>query len=101
MKLAYISKDDPLDIMSFSGISAFMAKSLEKQDISIDYVGPLEEDYSLPAKLKAKFYGHLFKKRYLPWAEPAALQKLALQVSKNLSALEPDVIFSLGTMQIA
>lgn len=101
MRIAYISKDNPRDPITFSGISYYLAKSLEKQSISLDYIGPLIENYSLSLKIKSQLYRYFLKKNYLPWTEPQCLMDLAFQVSQKLSDLDSDIIFSLGTMPIA
>lgn len=101
MKLAYVTTFEPLDMMSWSGISYHLAKSLENESISLEYIGPLQFNSSLLIDFKTRLYRKIFKKDHLPWVEPTILKKYAQQVSDILASCDVDIIFSLGTSQIA
>jgi glycosyltransferase involved in cell wall biosynthesis len=101
MKLAYVTIFDPLDIKGWSGISYYLAKSLENQSISLEYIGPLKEKSTRLINLKTRLYRRLFKKDHMPWTEPTILKDFAQQVSAKLASSDADIIFSLGPAQIA
>jgi glycosyltransferase involved in cell wall biosynthesis len=96
MKIAYISPYNAKDIKYWSGLGYYIAKSLENQSFSIEYLGPLKKNYLLiiPAIFKYYFYSLLFKKRYFRHLEPFLLKYYAHQVSKKLQNSDADIIFS-------
>ncbi|MBD2605243.1 glycosyltransferase family 4 protein [Scytonema hofmannii FACHB-248] len=101
MKLAYVTTFEPLDMTSWSGSSYHLAKSLENQSISLEYIGPLKRKSSVVSDFKTRLHKKLFKKDRLTWVQPTVLKKYAQEVSDKLASSDADMIFSLGTSQIA
>lgn len=101
IKIAYVTTFDPQSILSWSGIGYYMLHSLKKDNISIDYIGPLKEIYSYIFKGKQLLYKYFLGKRYLRDREPIILRYYANQVHKRLAGLDADIVFSPGTIPIA
>lgn len=101
MKIAYVTTYDAMDIRNWSGIGYYKAQALKNQSISLEYIGPLREKYSLLFKGKQYLYNRLLNKRYLRDREPLILKDYAHQVSRKLSGINIDIVFSPGTIPIA
>ncbi|MEM7727263.1 MAG: glycosyltransferase family 4 protein [Cyanobacteria bacterium P01_A01_bin.45] len=101
MRLAYISNYNAKDIKQFSGLGYHIAESLVQQKLELTYIFPLIEKYSLLYKGKTYFYRKLLKKNYLRDREPTILKSYAKQVTRKLSSLKVDIIFSPGSIPIA
>jgi len=101
VKLGYVTVFDPNNIKYHSGTPYYMAKALQAQSISLEYLGPLKENFSLLFKAKQYLHNHLFSKRYRRDREPLILKGYAYQVSKKLSGTDIDVVFSPSSLPIA
>jgi glycosyltransferase involved in cell wall biosynthesis len=101
MKVAYVTEYDAGDISKWSGTGYYITQSLKAQGLSLDYLGPLAEKYSLLFKGKQFFYRYLIGKRYWRDREPLILKHYAQQVTSKLSTLNPDLVLSPGTVPIA
>jgi len=101
MKVAYVTTYDAMNIEKCSGIGYYKAQALKNQCLSLAYVGPLREKYSLLFKGKQYLYNRFFNKRYLRDREPLILKDYAHQVSRKLSGINSDIVFSPGTIPIA
>lgn len=92
---------DAMDIGTWSGSGYYIAQSLKNKSLLLAYIGPLREKYSLLFKGKQYLYNRLFNKRYLRDREPLILKDYAHQVSRRLSGINIDIVFSPGTIPIA
>lgn len=99
MRIAYITRYDVLDSTTWpqhlTGICSagyHLAKSLENQSISLDYIGSLQHNYKLISKIKEKFYYKLFKKYYEPWVDRLVVRDFGSQISRKLSTSNSDVV---------
>ncbi len=101
MKVAYVDMFDRTESGSWPIISRYMARSLREQGIETEHIGSLEEKYLLLSRLKYHFYKRVFKKNYLINRSPLILKGYAAQVSKKLSRLDADVVFSVGALTVA
>jgi len=101
MKIAYVSTFDARLVQSWSGTGYIIAKELERQGVDISYVGPLSEKNGLFYKAKQLFYREILKKRHIRQAEPAILHHNALQISEQISIINPDIILSIWAYPIA
>lgn len=102
MKLAYVTCYDPLNIKNWSGLSYYIAQSLQNQSIPLDFIGPLKDKLDLGVIRKYKRHYHeLYGKRYLKDPEPWILKNFAKQISTKLSKVNPDVVFSITPNPIA
>lgn len=102
MQLAYVTPYDPHDINNWSGLAYYIARSLQNESVSVDYVGPLKEQFA--GKLLGKYkrhYHELFHKKYLKDPEPFILKNYANQVLQKLTKLNYDVVFSPTSIPIA
>ncbi|MGL5807404.1 MAG: glycosyltransferase family 4 protein [Xenococcaceae cyanobacterium] len=101
MKIAYVTEYDATNILEWSGTGAYIAKSLSDCDFNLEYVGSLATKYSLFFKSKLYFYRYILKKRYLLDREPIILKNYARLAAKQISEINPDLIFSPGTVPIS
>lgn len=99
MKISYITTYNSSDVHNWSGLGHFIAKSLEEQDIIIDYIGNLSANPNYSLKLKSKLY-KILGKDFDFEREPFMVRQFSKQ-AKDLINSETDVIFSLGTLPIA
>lgn len=101
MKIAYVSTFDARLVNSWSGLGYYIAKSLEKQGATIEYVGPLAEKNALYYKGKQLFYREILRKRHIRQAEPAILRHNAEQISRQLQGINPDIVLGIWSYPIA
>ncbi|MBW4566637.1 MAG: glycosyltransferase family 4 protein [Tolypothrix carrinoi HA7290-LM1] len=103
MKLAYVTNYSPLEIKNWSGLSYYIAQTLNHQSIPLEYIGPLKDKFFLKAVRKGKrHYNEFFhRKTYLKDSEPIILKEYAKQVSQKLSEVKTDVVFSVTPNPIA
>ncbi|GAB4366813.1 MAG: hypothetical protein Kow00121_04510 [Elainellaceae cyanobacterium] len=102
MKLAYVTEYDARNVRMWSGTGYFIAESLSRQSIPLEYIGPLKEKllWQLVRKYKRQYHA-LFHKRYMKDPEPLTLKDFAQQISQKLSKLKTDIVFSATTNPIA
>lgn len=99
MKISFITTYDALDVHNWSGIAYYFSKSLEKDDVKLDYVGNLQSKESMLFQGKGLFYKFRGLK-YLQDRDPSFGKYYAAQVSKRISSYS-DVVLSPGTIPIA
>ena len=101
IRLGYVTIPDAQSILSWSGTMFYMAKALEKEGVSIDYIGSLDHQSLLFEKIKKVFYQGILKKRYLIDRSPHFLRGYAKQIHNILSQKNVDVLLSPGTLPLA
>ncbi len=106
MKLAYVTTYDARSLggaNEWSGIGYYIAQSLEKQSVSVQYLGPLKDHVTVQSirKLKRHYYGLFKQKNYQKDADPLTLKSYASQVRKNLNNTKSDIVFSATVNPIA
>ena len=107
MKLAYVTTYDSRRLSGqssreWSGTGYYIAQSLKKQAIPLEYVGSLQD--KLAGKAIGKFKRHyyqLHRKTYVKITEPWFLRDYANQVARKLSKIEADIVFSATPTPIA
>lgn len=100
MKLAYITTYDAADIHNWSGIGFTLAQALEKQSLSLQYIGSLREKHSLLYKSKQLAY-RMINQKHLRDREPGIAQDYARQIKSRLAGSDIDVVFSPGSIPIS
>ncbi len=100
MDIAYVTTYDGNDIQKWSGTGYHISEALKNQLLYVEHISSLNNAYSLPFKAAGRLYNRLFKKNYLADRNPSVLKNYARQVSKSLSHLDADVVFSPGTVPI-
>jgi glycosyltransferase involved in cell wall biosynthesis len=103
MKIAYVTNFDARTLSNkWSGTGYYIAQSLQKQSIPLDYIGPLEDRLALQfvSKLKSRYY-KCFGENYIKYIEPLISKNYARQIYKNLNSIKADVVFSAGSDSIA
>jgi glycosyltransferase involved in cell wall biosynthesis len=103
MKLAYVTNYNARDINKWSGLAYHISQCLKNKATSVEYIGPLKEKLILRAlrKYKRQYYNTFFGKKYLGDTDIMLLQDWAKQVSRKLSHVNTDIIFSITTNPIA
>ena len=106
MKIAYATTYDvhnpaswPSNKKGNYGSNSYIAKTLESQDIIINYLGPLEKHYSWLTRSKWLFYSRFFKKDYYRWADPIICRDYAHQVGRKLSMLKSNIVLATEGVQ--
>ena len=98
MKVAYVTTYDARSLKDYgwSGTGYHIAQSLEKQDLSLEYIGPLSDSVALQAarKIKSRSYKAFYAKNYQKDADPATLKNYARQVALKLTHSKSDIVFS-------
>lgn len=100
LKIAYISRNDPRNIRSWSGTPSFIFRSLEKHCGEVIYLGEL----STPLHFLGKFINALlfpFNKRYNYGHSVVLSKTYAKQIEDELNKNKFDIIFSHGVSEIA
>ncbi len=105
MKIAYVTNFDASTLLvsnNWSGTGYYIADSLKKQSISVDYIGPLKDKMYLQAigKLKSKYY-KLRGSNYIKYIEPLLLKDYAKQISEKITRTSADIVFSASSDVIA
>ena len=106
MKLAYVTTYDASSLTesnNWSGTGYYIAQSLKKQSIPLEYIGSLNDPIHLKAIRKFKrHYCELFQnKNYQKNPDPLTLKNYAKQVAKKLSMIGSDIVFSATVDPIA
>ena len=65
IRVAYATTFDASNVADWSGLPYHIARSLEDQSMSLDFVGPLSEKFELFFKGKQALYRYAFKRRHL------------------------------------
>ena len=106
MKVAYVTTYDARSLKGsneWSGTGYYIAQSLEKQVLSLEYIGPLSDYVALQAvrKIKSRFYKAFYAKNYQKDADPATLRNYARQITHELAYSKSDIVFSATINPIA
>lgn len=98
MKVAFVTHYDLLKKWTWSshlighfGTSYYMAQSIKK-NCALEYIGPLEDKYSLVSKAEYHIHRLLNIRTYHDWASPSINKNYAQQISKHISAINPDIV---------
>ena len=99
MKITYVATFNSRDIKSsnnWAGTGYYIPESLKKQSLSIQYIDSLKENLvtKTVGKFKRCYYEVLSKGTYFKGLDPIILSNYANQVSKELSKIETDIVFS-------
>ena len=96
MNIAFVTAYDAQDKNDFGGRGYFMAQSLINQSLSLDYIGPLKQKSSIKFKshLKQLYHNSISKKRYIRKNYRNLIKDYANQISRKLSNLNADIVFS-------
>ena len=73
------------------GTSHYMAQSLKKH-CDLEYIGGLDDTYSLASKVEYHIHRLLNIQTYYDWAAPSIGKNYAQQIAENISIINPDVI---------
>src|SRR5215217_6357306 len=101
MRIAYVTTYDASDMVQWSGLGHYIAKSLVDQSIAVEYIGGLTERWSLFFKAKQFAYLKLARNRHLRDREPTILKSYAKQVAEKLKYTDASIVFSPGAIPIS
>jgi glycosyltransferase involved in cell wall biosynthesis len=101
LRVAYVTVYDATDVHAWSGAGSYILRALQGAGMEIDRIGNLREgDWQL-SKIKKLYYSKLRGTNFLRDREPAILKSYAAQVERRIAPINPDLIFSPGTVPIA
>lgn len=100
MKIAYVTTYDSSYPGNWSGTGYYIRKALEKQDVSLNPIGPLERRIGLWNRVKEKCARYLLGKVHMHNREPSVQEGYGRQVEERLRS-DVDVIFSPGTIPVS
>lgn len=101
MNIAFVTTDNAKSILSWSGLSYYISKSLEIGGNRIKYIGDLERHFTPINFLKSVFYAKILHQKFPIDRTIAAAMSYSKSVAKSLLNSEYDCIFSPGTIPIA
>jgi glycosyltransferase involved in cell wall biosynthesis len=106
MKLAYVTTYNAKTLQGsneWSGTGYYIAQSLQNYSVSLEYLGPLQDSFTLKSirKVKRHYYQLFQQKNYQKDADPATLKYYASQVAQKLSHTQADIVFSATVNPIA
>lgn len=84
-------------------VSYFAARAIDDSpDIRVDYLSPKQnQDNAQIFRWKKKFHKRFFGRNYLAERDTLLLKKYSRQIAEQVDSLNPDVVFSSGTMGIS
>jgi len=99
MKLTYVATFNSRDLNSSNncaGTGYYIPESLKKQSLSLQYIDSLKENLALKTfgKFKRHYHEIFSSGKYFKALDPLVLRDYANQVSKELSKIETDIVFS-------
>lgn len=99
MKISYITDYNALDIHKWSGLGYYIGRSLQNQNLSIQYINEQDDKFDLllqTRKVLSKIVGE-------KWSKDRDFDFLKKKSMKTNSRIHPDVdvVFSPGTLPIA
>jgi glycosyltransferase involved in cell wall biosynthesis len=101
MRIAYVTTYDATDVHAWSGVGNFIWRALQGAGMETERIGNLRDgDWQL-SRIKKLYYSKLRRTNFLRDREPAVLKSYAAQVERRMAPMNPDMIFSPGTVPIA
>lgn len=101
MRVAFVTTYHSSDVSAWSGSMFNMLGAFLKSGVDVETIDALKDPYSTIFKAKRLVKNIVFGKNYLRDREPLTLKWYARQVESRLSRMNPDVVFSAGTIPIA
>ncbi|MEO7180090.1 MAG: glycosyltransferase family 4 protein [Gemmatimonadaceae bacterium] len=99
MHLAFVSLNDSTDVLQWSGLNYYMARSLERAGATLVRVGPLTHPWTAAMKLRRRWYG-LRGQAYHANMERSALDAYGAQ-ARALIPGDVDAVFAVSSMVAA
>ncbi|NWF57767.1 MAG: glycosyltransferase family 4 protein [Fischerella sp.] len=96
MKIACVTSHDATTPDGYGVRTYYMTQALKDQCESMEYIGPFSvpKIHSLLFKTKTRFYNKFSKRRYSYNRDQLLLKEYARQISKKLSGINVDIVFS-------
>jgi glycosyltransferase involved in cell wall biosynthesis len=99
MKIAFATNYDSRSLKGsneWSGLGYYISQSLNNQGLDLEYLGPLKEKiiFKVVQKLKRRYYRTFHNSHYEKDADLLVLKDYAYQVSRKLSSMDANVVFS-------
>lgn len=102
MRIAYVTTYDPFDVANWSGLGAYIARALEQQHITLEYIS-VDADPLLASMIPRarNLVANAFRRRSLIHRSPAVLRPYSRQVEAALHRTAVDKVFSPGSLAVA
>ena len=99
MNISYVTTYDAQSLTgsnNWSGTGYYIAKALESQSIDLNYISLLDGklNFRITQKVKSRFYKIFQGTHYEKDADLSVLKDYAVQISKMLSLVNADIVFS-------
>ncbi len=99
MNISYVTTYNALDIHNWSGLGHYIARSLEDQKATLNYIGNLYAHPGLALKLKSRLYAKMGQAIEYE-REPSIARRLSKQAKRSIKE-NTNIVFSPGTIPIA
>jgi glycosyltransferase involved in cell wall biosynthesis len=101
MKLAFVTTWDPHSPQIWAGTGFHIARALQSQGCTLDYLGPLRERNAWYFKALQMTYRKLWHAELQRDREPVILDGYSHQIAKKLAASDAQIVFSVGAVAVA
>ncbi|QWE02854.1 glycosyltransferase family 4 protein [Polynucleobacter sp. JS-JIR-II-b4] len=101
MKIAFLTLEDPKNILAWSGIPFFLSQALIRRGHDLIFLGPLQKKYNLFTGLKSVIYKYLLGKKYLRDRDVLQINSYSQQIRKKLKDIDCDLILSTSTLPVS
>lgn len=99
MKISYVTTYDATNILNWSGLGYYMAKSLADQNADLDFVGNLKIQRTLPLLVKKVLYSSIGRDFHF-LRTPEIATQLASQIKPRIKP-DSEIIFSPGSIPVS
>ena len=101
MRVAFVTTYKSSDMRAWSGSMFNMLGAFLSSGVDVETIDALSDPYSAIFKAKRVVKNIVFRRNYLRDREPLTLRCYARQVEGRLRRINPDIVFSAGTIPIA
>src|SRR5438045_945397 len=101
LKIAYVTTYDARDPSIGAGTGYHIAKALEAQGCTLEYIGPLRERLGPYFKARTLLYRKLARRAFHRDREPLILEGYARQVEARLARSDAQIVFGPSTIPLA
>jgi len=101
MKIAFVTTDNASNILSWSGLSYYISKSLRDGGNTVEYIGELKREFNALNFVKSAYYTRVLHKKFPLERTIKTSKNYARVVGKRLAKTDCDLVFCPGTIPIA
>lgn len=94
MRVAYVTIYDARDPDAFNGMGYWAARCMQRQEIDVDYLGPLPHHNRYTVALKYRLYKRVLRQRYTHTRDRRRVRGYGREIADKLRARPADVVLS-------